>query len=620
MSGSSTTAQITPTQPPSQPAPAALPVGVDSDQLEKIGFPPRVVKGFLDAASELDSAIASRCPGGPATQLIDDGHALKSFYVHAKSCDWGPMAGFVCQLPPLNKKGPGNAGFNLEEQVNSIGKFKRLVDAAAAAAKASPVDRPAAAAQAGLAEWPFVPLAISRAALDRLFAQGFLEADLTSGYVKGGGAGMVEVLGCCANENKDVLVEFVMRPQPSPLAGRDPWWALYHRQVWVATTPGVFKPYLELRPAAERLTLDQDDPKQLLSQLVVATAGEIMLSAAQTSALDKACAAWAARQKVQLAASALAADAAYPIAGTQNPWLTYPQGDPRNAVSGDYDLFAVWPRTPEGRWEETVRFSESRSGQPVSVPLRQPAPFRGVRRRPFTVELANSPNIRLEVIPGFNEIKDWEDAVLGNINDAVGLAVGMLNACITHEYDRQHCGRATPNLAFHSDEGGRPGVNEIEYPVAVFLPKTLRVRPDQGAIVLRTHDDFLTLLERLSQRCELPLNFGWMVHLLADLATPQQLQDALDAPGRDAKTQAAVAKYIAERLKKQAAMSAALTGLRRRTAALLDGYDNPPDRGKREETFGNACKTFIAVACLQLDPKAKAAAMVSRILDGEPTE
>ena len=138
--------------------------------------------------------------------------------------------------------------------------------------------------------------------------------------------------------------------------------------------------------------------------------------------------------------------------------------------------------------------------------------------------------------------------------------------------------------------------------------------------MLRNHDDFLTLLERLSQRCELPLNFGWMVHLLADLATAQQLQDAMNAPGREAKTQAAVAKYIAERLKKQAAMSAALPGLRRRTAALLDGYEDPPDRVQREATFGSACKTFIAVACLQLDPKVKAAAMVSRILDGEPAE
>lgn len=194
-----------------QPPPLALPQCFDEAQLEKVGFPARVSQGFLNTATELDSAIASRRPGEPATQLIDDGHALKSFYVHAKSCDWGPMAGFVCQLPPLNKKGPGNAGFNLDEQVNSIGKFKRLVDAAVA--NSPKLGRAVAAAKEGLAEWPFVPIAISRAALDRLFAQGLLKADLCSGYSRTGGASMAEVLGCCCNENKDVLVEFIARPR-----------------------------------------------------------------------------------------------------------------------------------------------------------------------------------------------------------------------------------------------------------------------------------------------------------------------------------------------------------------------------------------------------------------------
>ena len=33
----------------------------------------------------------------------------------------------------------------------------------------------------------------------------------------------------------------------------------------------------------------------------------------------------------------------YPIRGAQNLYPTYPQGDHRNAVAGDYDLFAVWP-------------------------------------------------------------------------------------------------------------------------------------------------------------------------------------------------------------------------------------------------------------------------------------
>ncbi len=29
------------------------------------------------------------------------------------------------------------------------------------------------------------------------------------------------------------------------------------------------------------------------------------------------------------------------------------------------------------------------------------------------------------------------------------------------------------NKGFHSDEGGRPGIMEIEFPIAVFLPKKM---------------------------------------------------------------------------------------------------------------------------------------------------
>jgi hypothetical protein len=160
-------------------APPALPAALCFDRaaLEKEGFPTRVSQAFLDTATQLDCAIASRCPGEPATQLVEDGHDLKSFLIHAKSCNWGPMAGFVCQLPPLNKKGPGNAAFNLEEHVNSIAKFAKLMNQAVTKHGGGDSESVKNAAELeGLATWPFVPTGISLAALERLFAGGFLDA------------------------------------------------------------------------------------------------------------------------------------------------------------------------------------------------------------------------------------------------------------------------------------------------------------------------------------------------------------------------------------------------------------------------------------------------------------
>jgi len=188
-------------------------------ELAEHGFPERVVQTFLDTATEHDAAVASRCPGKPATQLIEDGHRLKSFYIHAQSCYWVPMSGCVCQLPPLNKKGPGNMDFNLTEHIHTIAKFNALVDSAAA--KHSKMSRDEAAVEESIVKWPFLPLAITQKALDRLFVDGYLVEAYTEGYRKVSSAGG-EIFSVSRNTAKDVLVEFVaVCPCISKSAGRE---------------------------------------------------------------------------------------------------------------------------------------------------------------------------------------------------------------------------------------------------------------------------------------------------------------------------------------------------------------------------------------------------------------
>jgi len=72
---------------------------------EYCGIPCEHSQAFLSVARETNTAIASRSVGVYATQLIREGYATKGYHVKAKSCDWGPMAGFVLADPALGKKG-----------------------------------------------------------------------------------------------------------------------------------------------------------------------------------------------------------------------------------------------------------------------------------------------------------------------------------------------------------------------------------------------------------------------------------------------------------------------------------------------------------------------------------
>lgn len=70
---------------------------------EKAGLPIEHAQCFQTVASETDCVIAVRAIGPCVTGLVRAGHASKGFHIKAKSCDWGPMAGFVLSDPRLTK-------------------------------------------------------------------------------------------------------------------------------------------------------------------------------------------------------------------------------------------------------------------------------------------------------------------------------------------------------------------------------------------------------------------------------------------------------------------------------------------------------------------------------------
>ncbi len=79
--------------------------GRTKDGLRDEGFPPKITEAFLRTATIRNAVVSTRVPGKATTTLIEERYDLKGYQIKAKSCNWGPMSGFLCKNPAFNKKG-----------------------------------------------------------------------------------------------------------------------------------------------------------------------------------------------------------------------------------------------------------------------------------------------------------------------------------------------------------------------------------------------------------------------------------------------------------------------------------------------------------------------------------
>jgi hypothetical protein len=70
---------------------------------EVTGFVLKHATACDTVASQLNSIILFREPGVMARGLIEENYCMKGFRIDTKSCNWGPMSGFVCVDPRLTK-------------------------------------------------------------------------------------------------------------------------------------------------------------------------------------------------------------------------------------------------------------------------------------------------------------------------------------------------------------------------------------------------------------------------------------------------------------------------------------------------------------------------------------
>jgi hypothetical protein len=552
-------------------------------EFNKQGFPDIVIDAFTETAEKLDAVVLSRVPGPASTQLIDEGHALKSFYVHGKSCNWGPMAGFVCQMPAFNKRGVSKLEYNLDEHVSSQNKFTKVREEEAeilsAFTKKQSADNKSAQTEEEqkkeldrtLAASPWMPLTISDKALDRLFV---LPLNAVVGiHVANhdpGSRSISPITGIASSPENDVVMEFVLIKAETGQGNAG--WLVYHRRAWIYAKKS-WKPYFSIDVVGLKL-LQNDTIKTKVTDLTP-TNGGIPISSADNGhnfvggdELNLQITDWQKANKIDLPDHSVM-DQIYPVRVAQNPYIPYTRDDPLNAITGDYDLFALWQCHPPRPRESVIRFSEMNT---VLVEATNSPVFRRSidRQRPFTACLSAQTGVYVEVLPNYTEMAVYEHPIIGNINEATYFAVGILNSLALEKYGKKDFRR---NVAFHSDEGGRPGIDEIEYPVAVFAPASLRGKADDDnvGLLLNNHQEFMSLLESLAGTCEIGLAHGWLMHLVCDIAPKEKLTSRIKDGEEDAK------KYFQRRLDYQIEQGDAIVELRFRVASFLTGANSAND-------------------------------------------
>jgi hypothetical protein len=88
-----------------------------------VGFPYAHGAAFQEVAQSVNSIILCRAPGIYATGLIEENYASKGFHNKAKTCDWGPMAGFVLADERFSKRVRQEGGF-ADQQADLLQAFQ----------------------------------------------------------------------------------------------------------------------------------------------------------------------------------------------------------------------------------------------------------------------------------------------------------------------------------------------------------------------------------------------------------------------------------------------------------------------------------------------------------------
>ena len=312
-----------------------------------IGMPASHAEAFLNVCRSQKTVVLVRATGPTCHGLLEEGYDTKGYRIHGKSCDWGPMAGFVMRDPRLNKYGLAKEAFNRAKHQEAI-----VDDAEGQGWNAS-----------------MTPLMISDRRVAWLRAKGLITVTEKSGRLEG------------TADKAGVRFDYALMKEPGGLYSV----CFEHDRKGSKTTKWVQETGLKGR--ATHRWGKEFEPM------------------------------WAMTNP--------------PGHGLQSktPHL--------NAITGDYDLFAVWP------------YAENYN-----------AGVGGDDERPLgTVRGSNSPQERhnVETLER-NFTRGGQGTKLGNITNRIYMVCQLVNSIV---------GRS---VLWHSDEAARPFLDDVDLPVIAFCP------------------------------------------------------------------------------------------------------------------------------------------------------
>ncbi|OJJ21544.1 hypothetical protein BKI52_13450 [marine bacterium AO1-C] len=377
---------------------------IGQEALDLVGMPDCHGKKFLEVAEQEQTIIISRAPGIYATKLIEEGYATKGFHNKSKSCNWGPMAGFVNTNPLFSK-----AGLSAKEQP----KQKDRIDEAIKKYGAQSTQ-----------------IIISEARRLELINDLKLLKDVSSGtdaqlniFKEMNKLGdlnprcykyspiMTHVSGeyvATAKKYRFFLKERFLRTSP-------------HESSWASAFTDTSLPKLWEVYYAENDTTYKFLP---VESFVDPNFKKVKMRDYMSDRIIH-----------------------------------------KYATTADFDLFVTWPDLTELRKQIQIYLEEGKN---------------------YEANLIETASKKLDMRPAstftlfsYSETEKHEDSEVGNITPRLTI----INAKLNNRF-RLGCGYQMGNLIHHSDEAGRPHIDDIDYPMIAFLPKGNALAQHYGSQVV----------------------------------------------------------------------------------------------------------------------------------------
>ncbi len=172
-----------------------------------------------------------------------------------------------------------------------------------------------------------------------------------------------------------------------------------------------------------------------------------------------------------------------PVMALSNPGAN--TGSFRDALTGDYDLWAVFPRA-RNKFSPNATTKAAQQNIPTHGQVHSP---KGIDQR----MVKGSDRFQMPIKAYIAQ----EDEHMGNMTGRIVQIKDLLNGAIIAS------GYEGGNMVHHSDEVGRPMVNSVELEYIAFIPNQTEAR------FIRTLDDMKQFLAEVMLGYHITLNPGW---------------------------------------------------------------------------------------------------------------